>query len=323
MVRILKQAAVLACLSWAGPLQVSAGDPEDNAAAQYKAASLLQTGGMYKSAAAAWERFLNRYPEDRLIASAMNRLGWCYVSLKRYSEAARVFANASALYPASPDLRLMLSGLAFAHFKLAETGKYTYADAAEDFRRVVAAAPNSDDAKQALTFMAYCHVRDGHLDDAHNSIQELLTRWKSGPFVADAWFLRGLIDEKSGKYEQAAESFNTLISGWPKHNKLANAHLHLGQISVRERKYSQAAEHFRKASDDPKSSVADVALYDLGRALEENGSDEDAHAAFASMSRRFPKSKFAEKAKVACLRLEESAAVRDALLQSRTEKKID
>lgn len=95
--------------------------------------------GKYGDAEAAGREVLARDADNYLGSS---RLAWTLYSLKRYSEAAKLYARVLTLYPG--DLEMM-TGLGYSELKAGRKG-----EAADAFRAVLAIVTNHPRARQGL-----------------------------------------------------------------------------------------------------------------------------------------------------------------------------
>ncbi len=102
---------------------------------------------------------------------------------------------------------------------------------------------------------------------------------------------------RARKYQDAVYDFNNLVASKMNNILMSNAHYWLGECYYAMQKYNDARTEFEKTLTYPKSYKQTAAYIMLGMSYLRLGDKEGARTAWQKLVRRYPKSKFAARAK--------------------------
>ncbi len=301
----------LASVGRCGPPSGPAAGGDEAAYALMHRALQFQSAGMYRTAVAEWQKFLQLHSKHKEAHNAVLNLGLSLYELKYDTAVIEVLSGFRRAYPQSENVPDAVMLLARSRERLADRGRGTFLDAAVTYSEVFDLAPYGDLASRALYGQANCLYKAGRFEQARVSTDRLLQSWKSDEMAPNACLLSGRIALELKENDAACKAFEQVTVGWPKHEIAPYAHYYLGKIRLDEKKYAEAARHFQTASERNGFKSADIALLMCGDALEQGGSAGLAAEAFRSFHRRFPRSKYATYAQERYKRLAESSLVEE------------
>jgi soluble lytic murein transglycosylase len=232
--------------------------------------------------------------------------------LARYDEALELLKKLKKNFPASPLSRAVNSLYADTLFNI------------KDFRNALNACetfieryPSGTDALKASLLAALCREA---LGDKESAVSELRGIWLNHPnspvatqaesnlqrlktenipvppFTTDEMFKRGIILYDLGKYNLALETFNALSKQSLTNDMTTKLAFKTAQALFKSRRYSEAEQAFTKLAVCNDKAISYEAAYWLARALDKNGKEQQAIAAYLKLADSFPKSELADDA---------------------------
>ena len=294
------------------------------AAECFKAASSLEQGGFYRSAAARWARLIAEYPHYERNDEAYYHLGVCWLKEQRYDSAVDSLTTCISLCRKT-DVRARARRLLGAiQFAKAEAGAGAYEDAAKTFSELAADVDDDVECADAMYSQAVCLYRCKKYQESNGLITQILDMTVAETRIPDVMMLQGRVLVLLHQQDAALESFTEVIRRWPGHGRIADCEFQRAECLFGMQRFTEASEGFRKASEERGFSHADLALLKYGQAQEKRGEMWDAFEIYASMPRRFPKSRHRDDALAACAKLiARHAAVRSQARRSVVNGNVD
>jgi tol-pal system protein YbgF len=100
--------------------------------------------------------------------------------------------------------------------------------------------------EQQIYQTAYNYIKAKKYNEAVAALQNMLQKYPSGQFAANAHYWLGELYGLMNKNKQSAAEFNTIVSNYPDSPKVSDAQLKLGLIFASETNWSEAKSAFRK-----------------------------------------------------------------------------
>lgn len=107
------------------------------------------------------------------------------------------------------------------------------------------AQPNSAEEQQIYQ-TAYGLIKAKKYSAAAKTLQEMLQKYPSGQFAANAHYWLGELYGLMGKNDQAVTEFMTVVNNYPDSPKIADSQLKLGLINAAQFKWTDAKYAFKK-----------------------------------------------------------------------------
>lgn len=118
------------------------------------------------------------------------------------------------------------------------------------------------------------------------------------PADKSEFFALAQAQEGKGERAVARELYDEFVKKWPSDPRSADAHFRLGELYYGDRRYRQAIlEYGKVAQDFPRSDKAPDALLRTGESMVALDLKDDARGLFEEVTKRYPKSTAARKAK--------------------------
>ena len=217
--------------------------------------------------------------------------------------------------------RRLLGAIQFAK---AEAGAGAYEDAAKTFSELAADVDDDVERADAMYSQAVCLYRCKKYQESNGLITQILDMTVAETRIPDVMMLQGRVLVLLHQQDAALESFTEVIRRWPGHGRIADCEFQRAECLFGMQRFTEASEGFRKASEERGFSHADLALLKYGQAQEKRGEMWDAFEIYASMPRRFPKSRHRDDALAACAKLiARHAAVRSQARRSVVNGNVD
>ena len=285
--------------------------------AAYADAANFQTGGAIELAIAAWEKFLDRYPQHPMAAKAAHYMGVCYMQQEQpdYAMASQAFDR--ALKDKKYDLR---------EESLANQGWCLYAAAGDG----ESADKSSNKGKLNQVMEVYSLLRKEYpqtrfldrsffysgeaayaLGDSKRAIKfydDLLSLPTVGdsPLRCDALYARGVAFEERDQLKKALASYQQLMDACADHSLATDVRMRLGDLYILRKDYDKAVSSFQNvidASDKDKDSEAQenkaYALFRQAYALVQSGKPAQAAIKYEALAKKYPDSPYASSATLA------------------------
>ncbi|KPL19156.1 MAG: hypothetical protein AMJ92_04610 [candidate division Zixibacteria bacterium SM23_81] len=234
----------------------SHGDMKSLSSAYLNKAHILFNRKSYQEAAATYDEFLDRFPNNPQHLLALYQAGLCYLRLNLAGDAVdrweaivakapdaeiaeRAWVRAGDLYFQAErfeDAKRCYQGLLdhFTNSRITALGLLRLAqceynasrdpEALELYSVVVARFPDSAEAREAERGMELALYRLGQREDGSEVLAQLVERYPTSAFAADAQFEIAMRHYKEKHFRQAAEEFRRVVSQFPDYSAADRAH---------------------------------------------------------------------------------------------------
>ena len=279
------------------PLRGLAGEasrPDPAATRLYAVAVKLQSVRLYAQAAQKWQELIRQFPQDLRVANARHHLGICQLHGKQFADAAVTFQVLIEEHPqfASLDSAQFNLGLSLYNIALASKKPEDHRAAAEAFSQVRAKSEKSEHVPMALFYQGECLYSAGELPGAVTVYQELLSAYPKHELMPQVIYSLGTTLYELGKAKESADTLQAFLKQYPKHELAGECQLRLGLSLLGQKDYAEAEKVFHKAASVEGFEHADFALAHYAQCLYEREQHSQAAAAYASLPKRFPSSKY-------------------------------
>lgn len=276
-----------------------------------------------------FERFLNEYPNSPHATQVSKYLVEVYMNTRNYDVALKSIEKirkpSHSILEAKQKVLYRLGVQAFIDKDI--KGSINYMD-----RSIELSSYNKQTYNDALYWRGEAYYALGDYDKAANSYRGAITN--SGSNSTRALYGLGYTCFQTGNYNEALTHFNRFLQMAPQSDKQlrADAYNRVGDCHFYNRNYSTAEQYYQKSTETdnsfgdyalyrsaltqglnkdyagkvetlkrlinnyPQSSYAEQAYYEMGRAYVEQERNEQAIAAFASLTKQYPNSSLARKA---------------------------
>ena len=205
--------------------------------------------------------------------------GDCDYQLGNYAQAANDLITALNLGQQTPNKKLKNNDYALYTLGYAQFKQQKYNAAIEQFQKIVAMSDNTSTVKSMKA-------------DAYNRIGDCYLNMRN-------------YGEANANYELAKKTYY----GWGDYSMLQQAYIE--GLNDNYDKKIQVIEQM--LAEYPGSSLTAKALYEQGRAYVLSGKEDEASAIFSSISRRFPQSEYAQKAREEIVNMATNIAIQDSI----------
>jgi len=282
-----------------GSLPVRAADTEA-AKRQYAAAAALQNRGVFNLAAEAWVKFIEDHPNDSRLEMAFHYLGVCYLKSNEYDLARQSFETLLETYPKFKLREATYLYLGVAQYSLAQKGQpKQYAAAAKTFETLLQQFPKGEYVPQAIFYLGECEYAQNHKKEAALQYARLVKEHPKSSLAADALYALGVTQEEMGDMDEAGKTYASFLERFPKNSLATEVGMRLGETLFATKKYEEAAKRFAQAAETSGFALADHALFRQAATVAELKQYPEAAALYASVATRFPKSQYANLARLA------------------------
>ncbi|MBO7559439.1 MAG: tetratricopeptide repeat protein [Bacteroidaceae bacterium] len=205
--------------------------------------------------------------------------GDCDYQLGNYAQAANDLATALNLGQQTPNRKLKNNDYALYTLGYAQFKQQKYNAAIEQFQKIVAMSDNTSTGKSMKA-------------DAYNRIGDCYLNMRN-------------YGEANANYELAKKTYY----GWGDYSMLQQAYIE-GLNDNYDKKIQMIEQML---AEYPGSNLTAKALYEQGRAYVLSGKEDEASAVFSSISRRFPQSEYAQKAREEIVNMATNIAIQDSI----------
>ena len=205
--------------------------------------------------------------------------GDCDYQLGNYAQAANDLATALNLGQQTPNRKLKNNDYALYTLGYAQFKQQKYNAAIEQFQKIVAMSDNTSTGKSMKA-------------DAYNRIGDCYLNMRN-------------YGEANANYELAKKTYY----GWGDYSMLQQAYIE-GLNDNYDKKIQMIEQML---AEYPGSNLTAKALYEQGRAYVLSGKEDEASTVFSSISRRFPQSEYAQKAREEIVNMATNIAIQDSI----------
>ena len=291
---------VLLLLAASAPRLVLSQEATDAATRQYATAVRLQNLQSYDLAAEAWARFLKDFKTDPRVPKATHYLAVCYFHDGQVQQAVKTAGQLIADYPDFEMLDAAYLYLGVSQYSLAQSGNQEmYDTAAKTFNTLITKYPNGKFLPDALFYRGECLYMLDRKQDAAGLYAQMVENHPNHRFLADALYALGVAEEELEQFAKAEKTYRSLLDKFPNSEVAAEVRMRLGESLFAMKRFPQAAEQLATAAGTPGFQMADYATVRQADALAQLKQYVDAATLYASVPKKFPKSKYADRAALA------------------------
>lgn len=289
----------------------------------FKAADSYFQNEQYKLARAAYERFLEEYPESNLSPKANFQIAECMVRdgeitgaeqrlrdyldtapegvaaeealfrlagiemiLGNWKKAIEYYNRQMSAHMGGDFYALALSGRALANYNI-----FLFGNALSDFETVVRDYPESEAAERAFYMRGMCHYWMGDDEGALSIAREFLRKYRDSAWGPEVLFWMARFTYNQGNYDESGNAFLDFAGKYPDHELTADALLWAGRSAAGRKDYLKAVDIFsRLAKNYPQSEVMAEARFAQANALSELARYAEAILIFEEVITKFPDS---------------------------------
>lgn len=237
-------------------------------AARTELAELLSDDKRFDAAAALLEQVVaDKSADEKILALAQYRLGWCYQELKKPQKAAEAFAafQRSSGAASTPDLAasaLLQAGIAHAADQKFDRAERALAEMLQKF-------PDHKDAPVAMLKLGEVQAEQNKYDAAEKTNQAFLDKYPKSEFAYRAQFGVGWSLENRKQYDAARAAYQKVIAA-TNGPTAARAQFQIGETYLAQGKFDQAVPALLAVDDVYKyPDWSARALFEAGRAFEQ------------------------------------------------------
>jgi TolA-binding protein len=240
----------------------------------------------YKDAAAGYDDFLRRYPQNAHRNQARYQAGLAYLRLNHAGDAVdrwEAIVRDSASAPIAERAWTRAGDLYFQAQR--------YADAKRCYRGLLEHFASTDAAALATLRTGQCDYNAGRDADALASYSQVIEHYPDSPFAKEARRGTELSLYRLGQSPKGAATLASLVEQYPTSAYAADALFQIGKAHYQAKEWTDAATTFRRVvSQFPGSQSADQAQFLLADALTRAGSKDEAASAYDQFLAFFPQS---------------------------------
>ncbi len=251
-------------------------DPQLLGQAYLNLAHLIFNQKRYPDAAAAYEDFLARYPEDPQRALAFYQAGLCYQRMDRNGDAVDRW---EAVVKTDPQADIAERAWIRAGDVYFQTEHYE--DAKRCYQGLLANFAGSQAAALGQLRIAQCDYNAARDSEALAGYALVTERFPGSPMAAEAE--RGMTASlyRLGQQAKGVDELKQLVQKYPSSAFAADAQFRIAQKLYEQKQYPESAEEFRRVvSGFPGYEACDRAQFLMGDAYAQAGSTDAARGAF-------------------------------------------
>jgi TolA-binding protein len=261
---------------------------EDLGSAYLNRAHLMFNKKHYDQAAAAYEEYLSRFPDDAQRQLGLYQAGLCYLRLGRDGDAVDRWEALVSIDPSAPIAEKAWTRAGDVYFRAEH-----YDDARRCYQGLVDNFADSRAIAVGLLRIAQSQYNAGNDAEAVEAFSEVMARFPGHPAAEDAskGIERALY--RLGKGEDGETILAELVEKYPTSSFAADAQFEIAMRRYGDEDYAAAAEEFRRViSQFPSYSAGDRAHYLMADSYSRAGATDDARLAYEQFLRFFPDSEY-------------------------------
>jgi TolA-binding protein len=261
-------------------------EPQRRAVCLLKSGDAEFAGGQFQSAAEAYRRVVNEFPESPGVPHALFQQGLSLIHLKENPAAWEALGKLVDGYPADP---LAEEGLLRSAELRAAMGQF--GAAIEGFDRLMRTWTNGPAYPAALYGRGMARYSQLEFRGALADFDAVVTRFDGHPAVEQAFLKRGLCHYWLGQDDKAAELHRQFLAAYTNSALAPGARLWLGRFEFNRGRYDVAEETFLAAVvPGVTNTLADDALLWAGMAASRRKEFARASEIFAQLVKDYPES---------------------------------
>ena len=252
--------------------------PAEKSDARY-VLGLCQVGlAKHAEAAATFQKLLAEDPKYAGTDKVLYELAWAQQSTKQEDAAAATFARIVRDFATSP-----LAPEAAYHVGEHAYKKEDFAKAASAYYASMDKAGTTPLGEKATYKLGWTYLRQNDFEDAAKTFGYQQATWPKGPLAADAAFMAAECLFKQGMYKEALAAYEQIAKPANKDFE-ALGFLHSGQAAGQLKQWDKSLELLDKCIGQfPDSPHFPQALYEKGRALQNQNKLDDAMKAYETV----------------------------------------
>ncbi len=197
----------------------------------------------FRAAAETFAQFEARYPTHQLVDQARNQLAECFISLRDYKSAAGTFQrlaffNSTSSFALAAQYRAASLWIESGDHKKGRELLYKFM---EDF-------PASERRLSAHLLLVESFHKSGDTQRALEEAERLFRRFPTGELTAEAYFVKGRLQEEVGQFQLAEETYTKLTQISSDSVWMPRCQVRLAEFAYMRGDIEKASELFKNAS---------------------------------------------------------------------------
>ena len=259
----------------------------------YSDAASFQNNGAFELAAEEWDKFLQKYPQDPLVAKAQHYLGVCNLQLKRWDKAAAAFAAVVKNYPEFDAIQDAYLNLGWCQYSLGgQKVAGAYAQAAATFAELAKKFPDGKHTEQALFYGGEAEYNLGKKKEAAAAYALLIKKYPQSSLRADALYALGVTHEELGQYPDAGQAYDLFLKEFASHELANEVQMRKAETVLQAGDFATAETMFAAVAKLPGFGQADHALLRQAFCLSKLDKFTEAAALYSRLATEFPQSSY-------------------------------
>jgi TolA-binding protein len=234
--------------------------------------------GNLAAAEESFTKILTTYPNNELAPAAGYGLGWCLYDGERYTEAADILRQVTAITGAEGAVKIQQSAFELRIWAEQKAGN---ADGAfEAYQGFVASDPGEARLFEAARAVASALRDGGQVEKASTLLASVAKDFEGGERAAESMLEVIYLELEQQNVEAAAQSLATAMELAPQNPAIAEAAFFVGEAWFNQGEYQKAVDAYGAAADVENCPVAAEAKYKMGFTLLRADNVADAAIAF-------------------------------------------
>ena len=264
----------------------------------YSNAWMSYDSGDKLNAAGAFLKYYDKYPDDKLAATALLTASDIYFNADNFEKASELFEKYYSLFkgnnPASnPDIPKVLYFAGYSNIKIFEKNKNAdYLKKAEYLLLELLSIPAQNEfTGKAFFRLGYIYGLQSKQNEAIKYYSDFIDKYPADAFLSAAIYEISKLYFEKKEFNQVIKYLNLFLEKFPDHELAADARLSLAETYYQNKDWKEAAEHFAKILIFPTDNSADDNLYyKTGWAYMNMQDTKKALEYFEKLTVKFPKS---------------------------------
>ena len=266
----------------------------DQALTMFADAANFQNNGAFELAAAEWEKFLQKFPDDPLLPKAQHYAGVCHLQLKNLEKAAAAFQATAEKFDKFELTEDAYLNLGWCRFSLAGQGKpELYEPASKAFAALLKEYPKGKYVDQGLFFQGESLVALDRRKDAVANYKRVVDEFPKSSLRCDAIYALGVTQEELGSYADAGKTYDLFLKDCAESELATEVRMRKAETMLQAGQHDEAAKMFGEAAAVDGFASADHALFRRAFCLAKLDKFAEAGKLYGQIAADFPKSVYA------------------------------
>lgn len=266
----------------------------------YNDAANFQNNGAVDLAVEAWTEFLQEHGNDPKAVDARYNLGVCQLQLKQFDLAIETLKKLAADEKKFERRQDVLFNLGSAFYSTGLAGKPKRLDEAHRiFQNLINEFPDGKYVDQSLFFQGESKYLQGYRAEATKAYKKLIDEQKNSPLRKDAMYALGVSYEELGDFARAGTIYDAYLAEFSTDKLASEVEMRKAETILRNGDFADSEKRFAKVAGIEGFDMADHAIYRQAFCVAQQNRFKDAADLFASLTTKFPKSRYVEQATMA------------------------